>query len=411
MERHYGMDWLRVGAFALLILYHIDMVFAPWGFHIKTAQPMAWVEIAMFLTNPWRLSLLFVVSGYASRALLMKSPGIGAFLRSRTSRLLIPLLFGMAVVVPPQSWVEVVVQHGYRAGFLHFWLTDYFRFGTLFGIVMPTWNHLWFVLYLWVYTLGLGAMLALVADGTRAQAAFDRLFCGGARVVWLPILYVVLIQTVLFHRNEDTHDLIRDLGAHVRYVPAFLFGFALAGSRPVTAALVAHWKGSAALAVAAYAVIAALLVAWPDFSFPSYDIVTVFRLARDIETWAAIAALIGIASRFWNRDHKWRPMLTEAVFPFYIIHQTAIVLVEYWVKPLGIGALGEFAVLVPATVAACWGFYLIGREVDWLRPLIGLRPRVARVRASARAPGHDESRLDADDPRWGRSDRAQPDLA
>jgi hypothetical protein len=43
------------------------------------------------------------------------------------------------------------------------------------------------------------------------------------------------------------------------------------------------------------------------------------------------------------------------------------------VKPLGIGAAGEFAILVPATIAGCWAFYLIGRDVNWLRPLIGLR--------------------------------------
>ena len=86
MERHYGMDWLRIGAFALLILYHIGMVFVPWGFHIKTAQPMDWVEIPMLLTNPWRLTLLFVVSGYASRALFAKSTGVGSVLEATATR-------------------------------------------------------------------------------------------------------------------------------------------------------------------------------------------------------------------------------------------------------------------------------------------------------------------------------------
>ena len=28
-KRHFGMDWLRIGAFGLLILYHVAMVFAP----------------------------------------------------------------------------------------------------------------------------------------------------------------------------------------------------------------------------------------------------------------------------------------------------------------------------------------------------------------------------------------------
>ncbi|MGC8001012.1 hypothetical protein ACP3XN_26790, partial [Salmonella enterica] len=72
MERHYGLDWLRIGAFGLLILYHIGMVFVPWGFHAKTAQPLPWVVVPMLAINSWRLLLLFVVSGYASRALLVR---------------------------------------------------------------------------------------------------------------------------------------------------------------------------------------------------------------------------------------------------------------------------------------------------------------------------------------------------
>ena len=373
MERHYGMDWLRIGAFALLILYHIGMVFVPWGFHIKTAQPMDWVEIPMLLTNPWRLTLLFVVSGFASRALFVKSSGVGGFLKNRNARLLVPLLFGMAVIVPPQTWVEVVGKHGYAQGFAWFFTHDYFRFGTLFGIVMPTWNHLWFVVYLWVYTLAL-ALLMLVPGSGKLQPVFDKLFSGG-RASWVPVVFLMVTQYWLFHRGDDTHDLFGDALAHLQYFPAFLFGFGLAASRAAMTGLARYWKLSAALAIGCYAIIAGLLIGYPDFSFPDHNVTRAFQIVREIDVWVAIAALIGVAERFGNRDHAWRPVLAEAVFPFYIIHQTAIVLVEFWIKPLDLGALAEFLILVPATVAACWAFYLLGREVNWLRPLIGIKRR------------------------------------
>jgi len=398
MERHYGMDWLRIGAFGLLILYHIGMVFVPWGFQVKTAHPLAWTEIPMFLTSPWRLTLLFVVSGYASRALYAKSASVRAFVGSRNARLLLPVLFGMAVVVPPQTWVEVATQHGYGQGYLHFWTQDYFRFGTLFGIVMPTWNHLWFVVYLWVYTLAL-ALLMLLPGSHKLQSAFDRVL-GGQRALWVPLAFLIVTQFVLFHREEDTHDLFHDGIAHLQYFPAFLFGFGLAGSRAVMNGLARHWTLSTGLAVASYAIIATLLVLYPDFSWNDHATTIVFRLARQIETWTAIAALIGVAERFWNHNNGWRSTLAEATFPFYIIHQTVIVVVEYWLLPTGIGPLGEFLVLVPATVAGCWAFYLIGREVPVLRPLIGLKARVAL--AKVRGP---------ETPLWFRRDRAQPDVA
>ena len=68
--RHYGMDWLRIGAFGLLIFYHIGMYFVPWGWHVKIAAPIDWVQIPMMATNSWRLPLLFLVSGSVIHGML-----------------------------------------------------------------------------------------------------------------------------------------------------------------------------------------------------------------------------------------------------------------------------------------------------------------------------------------------------
>lgn len=379
MERHYGMDWLRIGAFALLILYHVGMVFVPWGFHIKTAHPAVWTEVPMLFTNAWRLMLLFLVSGFASRMLLAKSSGLRGFLANRNGRLLIPLAFGIVVIVPPQSWVELVVKHGYDHDYLWFWSRDYFRFGALDGIILPTWNHLWFVVYLWVYTLALAALLAL---RPRLQPLFDRLF-GGIGALLIPFAWLMLIHFLLFRRGEDTHDLVNDGLAHLGYFSAFLFGFGLAGSRVTMAAFARLWVPSAIFALASYAVVGGVVALWPGDTPGPHWAGIAFRIAREVQTWASIAALIGVAELYLNRDHPWRATLTEAVFPFYIIHQTVIVLAEYALLPYGLPAAFEFLILVAATVAGCWIFYLLGREVAPLRPLIGLR--LASAKRSARA--------------------------
>jgi peptidoglycan/LPS O-acetylase OafA/YrhL len=83
--------------------------------------------------------------------------------------------------------------------------------------------------------------------------------------------------------------------------------------------------------------------------------------------------MIGIAECFFNRDRPIRPLLTEAVFPFYLVHQTIIVVVMWAILPAALPAWAEFAILVGATIAGCWFFYLIGRAIPPLRPLIGLR--------------------------------------
>lgn len=382
MARHYGMDWLRIGAFALLILYHIGMVFVPWGYHVKAVRTVDWVTVPMLATSPWRLTLLFLVSGYASRGLLFRSPDIGRFVRSRSTRLLVPLLFGVVVIVPPQSWVELVTQHGYAQPFPHFWVHDFFRFAKLSGIILPTWNHLWFVGYLWIYTLVLALLLAVPRPATL-QRGFDTLF-GGLSAVTVPILYLLVFQVYVFQRWTDTHDVIGDTLAHVGFFPAFLFGFALAGSPPVLAALV-RWRWlSIALALTGYAVVGGVAFWWPGASSPPQWIADQTLWARQVQCWATIAALIGIAEASLNRDHPWRATLAEAVFPFYLVHQTLIVVVGYWLRPTGWPLWAQFVVLVAATVAGCWVFYLAGRRIRWLRPLIGLRHGVVTPPPSAR---------------------------
>lgn len=373
MQRHYGLDWLRIGAFAILILYHIGMVFVPWGFHAKLAAEQ-WVTVPMMLSNPWRLSLLFVVSGYASRALFVRHPGPWPFVRNRTARLLIPLVFGMAVIVPPQPWVELTTQHGYQGGFLSFWASEYFRFRKLAGLDLPTWNHLWFVVYLWIYTLLFTAVLAVSPAGVRrrAQRVFDLLF-GDVGALVLPMAWLMIVSGLLFPGARETHALVGDWVAHATYFPMFVLGFAMAGSERVIATFARWWKVTAALAVLAYLVVAGVQVTFAEYRVTPRPFGTIFSLARGVEGWMAIAALIGIAENFWNRDHRWRPMLTEAVFPFYIIHQTIIVVVAYWLLLARLPLALDFLIMVAATVAGCWAFYLGGRRIAWLRPLIGLR--------------------------------------
>jgi glucan biosynthesis protein C len=372
MERHHGMDWLRIGAFALLILYHIGMVFVPWDFHVKTAHPIAWVAIPMMAANSWRLMLLFVISGYASRALLSKGTKLGHFMATRSARLLIPLLFGVVAVVPVQPWIELAVKYHYPHDFGWFWLHDYFRFHRLHGIALPTWQHLWFVGYLWFYTLALTMLIAL-GGWLKAQRGFDWLF-GTVLIVIVPIAWLLAVDMLLPGARE-THDPLHDGVAHLHYFPGFLFGFALARSEAAMAAIARWWRPAGAVALIAYAVVAVIEWRWPGSTMPAHPWGVTFATARVVQGWCSVIALIGLADRYWNTDTPWRRTLTEAVFPFYIVHQTVIVLVEYWLLPLHAPPLVEFAVLVPATVGGCWAFYLLGREIGWLRPLIGLKRR------------------------------------
>lgn len=374
-DRHYGLDWLRIAAFGLLILYHIGMVFAPWNWVIKTNHHYPQLIAPMALLAPWRLALLFAVSGYASRHLFGKSGSAGAFLGARNMRLLVPLAFGMAFLVPVEMWVRVM-EKGYPHGYLHFWTHDYWRFGAFWGQELPSWEHLWFVAYLWAYTAILAAGLAL--NRARLEASAARLVAWlsrGWRILWFPVGGLTFAKLALLFIVPEEHGLLSDWAGHAQYLPMFLFGFVLAGSPQLWAPLRRTCNAALALAAIAGVAVVAVELRFPGAAVPPHWVMAGERAAQVAMAWTMTIALLVLADRFCNRDHRWRRPLAEAVFPFYLVHQPAIVLITWYSLPLKLDAAIEFGLLLAGTSAICTGFYLVGREVRWLRPLIGLGPR------------------------------------
>lgn len=368
--RRFDLDWLRIAAFGVLIFYHIGMVFVPWDFHIKAASTYDWLEPLMLLSNPWRLSLLFLISGIASQAMLTKRASAGGFASARTRRLLVPLIAGMALWVPPQVFVDVTLNHGYRGGFGAFWLRDYFRFDNSLGVVTPTWNHLWFVAYLWAYTLILAGLRTMPeAARAKVQRAFDGAMAGWRGLI-VPVVFVAIVRITLADRFPETHGLIDDWCSHLLYGGAFAFGVGLGTQGPLWAVIARRWKLAMMAGFAGWIVVAlANVLIKGDLDPVSLAGV---RTARAIQAWGMIIGLVGMAQTHWAKDHAWRTTLSEAVFPAYIAHQTALVVVMFWLLPLGWPPLVEFLVLVAATTMGCALFYLVGRRVTWLRPLVGI---------------------------------------
>ncbi|MEG9269245.1 acyltransferase family protein [Qipengyuania sp. Mu-71] len=371
--RHFGMDWLRIAAFALLILYHVGMAFVPWGWHVQWNEISEFSRLPMLALNGWRLALLFVVSGYATAALLARSERL-AFLRSRSARLLIPTVFAIIVVIPPQVWIDLMYNHGYAQPFAAFWRTDYFRFGTLEGIVMPTWQHLWFVVYLFAYTLVVLALHALLPAQARRWIVklLGKVFASAGGLLMIPVLWAVLRPLFFFPGVEDTHALLDDFAAHYIFLAAFLFGFLLRHSAPLWSAIRATWQLAGLVALAATAAMLGQ-VWWLTGQEWSDEAAAIYAVVRAVQSWCTILALLGIADRFWNRDARCRTMLNEAVFPFYIIHQTIIVMFIWYLRPVAMPAMAAFLLTVAITAIGCWLFYRIGRAVPGLRLLIGLR--------------------------------------
>jgi hypothetical protein len=381
--RQFGLDWLRIGAFGLLIFYHIGMFFAPGDWPVKAPHPIEAISWPMLALQPWRLPLLFLVSGFASYMLLRKSGGVAAFLIARSHRLLLPLLFGMMFIVPPQAWIALIEGHGYDQGLLHFMFNDWLRFGPVADVTMPDVEHLWFLPYLWTYTFLLAAMVAFFPQSLaeKGQRLLDWL-SRGLRLIWAPLLPLMFVRLALLFTVPEKHGLLHDWVSDALYFPAFLFGFLLAGKPELWQSVIRCRNLAALIAVIAYVVILAVELQFPDdIVRRPHAVQALMREAMIVMAWSTILALLGVAHDRLNRDHPARRWLSDAVFSFYLIHQTIIVVVGWWIRDSGLSQLSMFAILVVATFGGCWLFYTLGRYSGPLRPFLGLSPPKGRTPA------------------------------
>ena len=383
-SRHFGLDWLRIGAFGLLIVYHVAMVFSTWDWVIKSPITYPQLIVPLALLTPWRLPLLFAVSGYASRKLFDKSGEPGAFVASRNRRLLIPWAFAMVALIPVETWVRARIA-GYPDGVIHYWLRDYWSLAPTYGPAFPSWEHLWFVVYLWAYTMALAGLLAMRGwSAERTTVAADWL-AKGARLVWTPIAALALAKLAVMFVLPEKQGLFTDWNGHLLYFPIFLFGFALGGKSALWPAIARAQRALVVLAVASGLIVTWVELAYAEHHMPPHGVMALDRVARIAMAWSMNLILFHLAERHLNRDHRWRATLAESVFPLYIAHHPAIIVLAWFTLPWGLSPLAEFALLLTGTFGFAITFYLIGREVSWLRPLIGLAPRLAgRVVKSAR---------------------------
>jgi hypothetical protein len=285
----------------------------------------------------------------------------------------------MAVLLPIEMWVRVRA-NGYPDSYARFWAVDYWRVGTLNGVLFPSWEHLWFVAYLWTYTMLLG--VALLVAGRRLMAwseAMETWLLADRRLLWAPAAVLAAAKLGLLFILPEQQGLLTDWAGHAEYVPLLLFGFIAAGGDRI-------WQGIERVAVPAFAVavlagatVVAIEVAYPGDAVPSHGLMALDRAGRITMGWSMVLLLFHLARTRLDHDHRWRAPLARAVFPAYLIHHPVIVLVAWLTLPLHLSNTAAFALLVLATGAACWAVWQIGERIGGVGALIGLSPARSTV--------------------------------
>jgi len=370
-ERRYDLDWLRVLVFGLLIFYHTGMLYvANWGFHFKSIYQSAMLENFMLIVEPWRMASLWIISGIAIRFILVKVSLIRyAFVRSL--RLLLPLLAGVLVIVPPQLYVEMTANGVLDMSYWQFYLAMFTDNNTLFenyqAGIWPHWdvNHLWYLRSLWEYSLAIVVLLPLL-NSSYITKALDWLFKQHIGVIILILSLPIFIIQITW--DQDTN----------RYPLGFtflLYGYLIGWHKN-------FWQQLKVNVKALLLTFVILLITFISFyntvwltlddSTPPWLIIIgmlIYSLARVV----GVLMVLALAYKYLNKKSTLLSYCSDAVYPFYILHQTIIIVLAYNLAPMALGPIMEPVAVILLTLTLCFVFFEIIRRVDLLKPLFGVK--------------------------------------
>ncbi|MCB2380482.1 acyltransferase family protein [Hymenobacter sp. BT635] len=361
------LDWLRLLCIAGVLVFHCAMPFAAeeqW--HIRNPESTnLLMELVVFL-HLFRMPLLFFVSGAVSYYMLRRRSA-GRFVGLRLRRLLVPLLFGMLVVVPPQVYMERLTQ-GFLGNFWDFYpsifTTGPYPAGNL------SWHHLWFVAYLLAYDVLFAPVFAWLASPRSAGfRAWLRHQARGYRVYWLA-LPGILWYAATSRALPQTNDLVHDGGYFVYWLLFVLVGFLCAAQPALLDRLERLRRPS--LTIGFVLLLVFNYLRWNDVELPA-GFPPIFTPAI---AWSLVLAFIGYGKRYLQRPHATLVYFNQAAYPFYIVHQTVIVVLAYYVVQVQHESiLGKYLFLVSTTLLVSMGiFHLLVQPFAPLRFLFGMKP-------------------------------------
>lgn len=386
-SRRYDIDWIRTLAFILLIFYHIGQFYvSDWGWHVKSAYLSDFLKNIMLLVNQWRMPLIFLISGVALSLVEAKFSTF-SLLKLRFTRVFLPLIIGMFLIVPPQVYYELVQSEGYAASYIEFLelyldtnssqfaehqlLTS--RTGLPLGLI--TYNHLWYLLYLFAYTL-VYMLLKPMLIRVQWQKVTNK--ASLKYILVIPFSLVLFYDFILLdYFPEDTFVLIGDWYNHALYFTMFLLGYILAKSPNLWLTIIKHHKIWLALAALSYVlVIIRFNRAW-GFDI-DYNNAPIFAQLMITALWSSnkvfwLLAVIGCAGAYLNKNHPALTYMNDAVLPWYILHQTLIIVFAMWLVKLGLGPVLEPMLLILLTFIGCALGYEVIKRFAITRLLFGLK--------------------------------------
>ena len=364
-ERIFYIDWLRILLIFSVFLYHIGMFFNTWGWHIKNNETTDTVNNFMIFLHYWRMPLLFMISG-GGTFFALQHRSAWKYLGERSRRLLLPVIFGIFVIVPPQVYVEKQVEY---SGFLDFY--RHFTEGT-YPEGNFSWHHLWFVVYLFVFSI-LALPVFMYLKTEKAQRFFRFIESWAVKPGALYTFVLILITSQVLLRPyfpDETHALFDDWAYFTYGFLYFVFGFMLLSRKKLQESIEKHRY----LNLGIMLISAGCMFSTPYLNLKSGITPYFWGVTSIFVGWSASLAAIGFSKRYLNKDLSFRKILNEAIYPFYILHQTVIIIIASTIRDTPVSILYKSIVLTLSSLIAIIVIYwFLVRPWNLTRLVFGMK--------------------------------------
>jgi glucans biosynthesis protein C len=362
--RAYYLDWIRIIVILLLVPFHSAVTFATHGDgFIRYPQHAPLLDGFLWFLSIWIMPVLFLVSGVSAYfALQTRTPA--QFARERRAKLLLPLVAGVLLVCPPMSYLRARFMGSFHGGLIEF-------YPHFFQGVYPrgnlNWGHLWFLAYLFVFTLILLPLFVRIRTGhmkariTKASAVLERRLW-----IYLLALPLMLTESVLRPMFPGLQNLVWDWANFVLYLVLVFYGFVFAINGRISENIQRIRAITLCIAIALFAgAVASRLygVSLAPF-YPAYNVLMVF-------SW--MFAVLGYAKARLNTKSGVYAYLNEASFPFYIFHFLPITVAAYFIAGSSSGVWLKWILLIVVSYPATIGLYEVVKRIPYLRTVFGIK--------------------------------------
>ena len=377
-QRRYDIDWLRTLAVMMLVFMHTATIFTVNAGSVVKGPPNTGIVAVSTFFGEFLMPLMFFIAGASAwLALGRRSPG--RYLGERVKRLLVPLAFGIVAVLPILSYLYAVNREDYH--------------GSFFGTYLPTlarfpFGHLWFILYLFLFSVvTLPFFLYLRSPrGSRFTARLGSL-CdrrGGLILFFVPLTLLELVRRVMPNPNDND-------AARFLLIAFFVYGFLAFSDPRIGRAIERNGKVALALVVPVMATMVSIVVGYgiaegAELQPWMYGVLGPLSM---INATLVIVTMLSYGKRYLNADGRALRYLSQASYPFYILHWVPIALIAYFVMQWNLGAVASYLMIVPASFACTFLIYeVVGRRTSVTRFLFGVKqPRKAsQMRAERGTP-------------------------